>query len=65
MTGSGLSATMGLIPKTFEWDSHKTGERAPHLNKGQAKMLLERVLQFYKDQVGSLPRKVVLHKTSR
>jgi len=50
---------------SFDWDNQKTGERAPHLNRAQAKSLLERVLRVYVDQVGSPPTKVVLHKTSR
>jgi len=54
-----------LRGKSFEWDRRKTGEGAPHLNKDQAKALLENVLEVYRDQVGGLPRKVVLHKTSR
>ena len=54
-----------LQGNSFEWDSRKSGERAPHLNRDEAKILLERVLRVYEDQVGSRPRKVVLHKTSR
>ncbi len=46
-------------------DRRKTGEGAPHLNEGRAKALIENVLGVYKDQGGGLPRKVVLHKTSR
>jgi hypothetical protein len=54
-----------LRGNSFDWDRRKTGEGAPHLNEEQAKALLENVLGVYKDQVGGLPRKVVLHKTSR
>lgn len=54
-----------LRGNSFDWDRRKTGEGAPHLNEEQAKALLENVLVVYKDQVGGLPRKVVLHKTSR
>ena len=50
---------------SFDWDSRKSGERAPHLNQDQAKILFEKVLRVYQDQVGTPPRKVVLHKTSR
>jgi hypothetical protein len=50
---------------SFDWDSRKTGEKAPHLTQDQAKALLEKVLRVYKDQVGGPPRKVVIHKTSR
>ncbi len=48
-----------------EWDERKHHERAPHLTSEQAKTILCRVLDVYKKQVGTQPRKVVLHKTSR
>jgi len=54
-----------LRGNSFDWDRRKTGEGAPHLSEEQAKSLLENVLAVYKDQVGNLPRKVVVHKTSR
>lgn len=50
---------------SFDWDSQKTGEKAPHLDSTQARAVLEKVLRVYEDQVGAPPRKVVLHKTSR
>ena len=50
---------------SFDWDSQKTGEKAPHLDSSQAKAILDKVLRVYADQVGAPPRKVVLHKTSR
>jgi hypothetical protein len=50
---------------TVEWDERKHRERAPHLNSEQAKTILCRVLDVYEKQVGTKPRKVVLHKTSR
>jgi hypothetical protein len=50
---------------SFDWDSKESGDKAPHLNHDQAKALLKRVLKMYDDQIGGLPRKVVLHKTSR
>ncbi len=50
---------------TVEWDERKQRERAPHLNKEQAKAILTHVLEIYEKQVGTKARKVVLHKTSR
>lgn len=50
---------------SFEWDSKESGDKAPHLNHDQAKALLTKVLNMYDDQIGGLPRKVILHKTSR
>lgn len=50
---------------TIEWDERKEREKAPHLTRPQAEAILSRVLQIYEKQVGTTPRKVVLHKTSR
>jgi hypothetical protein len=50
---------------TVEWDERKQRERAPHLSRQQAQSILARVLDVYEKQVGTTPRKVVLHKTSR
>lgn len=50
---------------TVEWDERKQRERAPHLTNQQAQTILTRVLDVYEKQVGTKPRKVVLHKTSR
>lgn len=50
---------------TVEWDERKQRERAPHLDPAQAQTILTRVLEIYEKQVGTKPRKVVLHKTSR
>lgn len=54
-----------LRGETIEWDERKQRERAPHLNSQQAQKILARVLDVYEKQVGTGPRKVVLHKTSR
>lgn len=50
---------------TLEWDERKEKEKAPHLKREEAKRILERVIAVYEKQVGSKPRKVVLHKSSR
>jgi hypothetical protein len=50
---------------SFEWDSRKEGEPAPHLKREDAKKLLAKVLSAYEAQVLVPPRKVVLHKSSR
>jgi len=50
---------------TVEWDERKQRERAPHLSAEQAQTVLARVIDIYEKQVGTKPRKVVLHKTSR
>lgn len=50
---------------TFEWDSRKEQERAPHLSREAAKNLLDRVLKVYESQIGSSPARVTLHKSSR
>ncbi|MFZ5928806.1 MAG: argonaute/piwi family protein [Acidobacteriota bacterium] len=49
----------------LEWDPQKQKEKAPHLKQEQAKRLLSRVLSAYKQQVGTMPRVVTLHKASR
>jgi hypothetical protein len=54
-----------LRGETVEWDERKQHERAPHLSSEQARKTLARVLEVYEKQVGTAPRKVVLHKTSR
>jgi hypothetical protein len=50
---------------TFEWDSRKEQEKAPHLSREAAKNLLDRVLKVYESQIGSPPARVTLHKSSR
>jgi hypothetical protein len=49
----------------FEWNPSVEREKAPHLNREQAQKLLGKVLEVYEQQSGGLPRKVVVHKTSR
>jgi hypothetical protein len=50
---------------TVEWDERKERDKTPHLKRDQAQTILSRVLEIYERQVGTKPRKVVLHKTSR
>ena len=50
---------------SVEWDERKQRERAPHLSSEQSQTILRRVLEVYEKQVGTKPRKVVVHKTSR
>lgn len=54
-----------LRGKAFEWDEGRQG-RSPHLDKGLAASLLRDVIELYQKQnAGSLPSRVVVHKTSR
>lgn len=54
-----------LRGQSFEWDEQKDG-RSPHLDRASAKSLLSDVLELYKRQSkGSLPKRIVVHKTSR
>lgn len=49
----------------FTWDSKKEGTNSPHLTEEQAAMLVELVLNRYSEEMGQMPRRVVVHKTSR
>jgi hypothetical protein len=49
----------------FEWDAHKEKSRSPHLDEEQAKALIDMVLDRYQQERKQLPRRVVVHKTSR
>ena len=49
----------------FEWDPTKEEEKSPHLSREAARELLEQVLQIYREQIQTTPRRVVIHKTSR
>jgi len=48
----------------FTWKP-TSKERAPHLDRTNARELMERVLKVYKDETDSIPQRLVLHKTSR
>jgi len=50
----------------FRWDKNESKDRSPHLDRQSACELINSVLEFYKEQnEGILPRKLVVHKTSR
>lgn len=50
---------------TFEWDEQRDG-KSPHLDKPLAASLLRDVIELYRKQNrGSLPTRVVVHKSSR
>jgi hypothetical protein len=54
-----------LRGKAFEWNEREHG-RSPHLDKNLAASLLRDVIELYQKQNrGSLPARVVVHKTSR
>jgi hypothetical protein len=48
----------------LEGNTGKQGDMEPHLDEGQAHRLLSRALAAFKKRVGSLPRKVAVHKTT-
>ena len=54
-----------LLGERSEWNPKDSLEKSPHLPEEQASKLLKQVLEVYEKQVGTYPRKVVLHKTSR
>ncbi len=49
----------------FEWDMHKEGSPAPHLDEQHAHELIDKVLARYQDEMKQMPQRVVVHKTSR
>ncbi len=54
-----------LRGNSFEW-TRSEGERSPHLDSRSASALIADVLELYRRQnQGSVPRRVVIHKTSR
>lgn len=58
-TGEGIV----LRGDPFTWDKER--DRKPHLSRDAAKKLLQEVLAKYKEHFSVLPRRVVIHKTSR
>lgn len=54
-----------LRGNSFEWDESRQG-KSPHLNAAGAASLMRDVIELYKRQNrGNLPRRMVVHKTSR
>ena len=49
----------------FEWDPEKQGTASPHLTEYQAAELMQLVLTRYQRERRQMPRRVVVHKTSR
>jgi hypothetical protein len=49
----------------FYWDAEKEGTQSPHLTEEQATRLVDLVLTKYQEEMGQLPKRVVVHKTSR
>ena len=56
----------GLVLRgpSFRWDSKQEG-RSPHLSEDMANELLQMVLRRYRSERRQLPRRVVVHKSSR
>src|SRR6185437_759607 len=55
-----------LRGSTFEWDSKREKSRSPHLDKDSAILLTRQILSLYaKQNDGALPRRLVIHKSSR
>lgn len=53
-----------LRGQDFVWDPRAYG-RSPHLSHEQAKALIDLVFKRYRDEVKQMPRRVVIHKSSR
>ncbi len=53
-----------LRGQDFVWDPRAYG-RSPHLDTEQARALIDLVLKRYRDEVKQMPRRIVIHKSSR
>jgi len=53
-----------LRGEKFEWDPDAQG-RSPHLTEEHARNLIQHAIEKCREYTGTLPRRVVLHKTSR
>ena len=53
-----------LRGEKFSWDPVKQG-RAPHLSSEHAKRLVKNAISHYEKLVGTAPKRVVVHKTSK
>ncbi|MBF6612266.1 MAG: hypothetical protein IVW55_03980 [Chloroflexi bacterium] len=49
----------------FEWDTERERSRSPHLSGKQAYELISLVLSRYQQEMKQVPKRVVVHKTSR
>jgi hypothetical protein len=54
-----------LRGQNFVWDSDREGTRTPHLCEEDAHRLIDWSLRRYAEEIGHLPRRVVIHKSSR
>jgi hypothetical protein len=54
-----------LRGQDFVWDEEREGTRAPHLTEENAYQLTAWTLARYAEEIGQLPRRVVIHKSSR
>jgi hypothetical protein len=55
-----------LRGNTFEWDAKREKSRSPHLDRESAAHLVREIIGLYSRQnEGSLPRRLVIHKSSR
>lgn len=53
-----------LRGQDFHWDTAKNGS-SPHLSAELARDLIDSVLRRYRDEMKQVPRRVVIHKTSK
>lgn len=54
-----------LRGQEFQWDANKEGSRAPHLSEQHAAWTVDRTLERYREEMGQVPTRMVIHKTSR
>lgn len=54
-----------LRGQDFLWDGKKEGSRSPHLTEEQSAWVVDRTLTRYRDEMGQMPQRVVIHKSSR
>jgi len=49
----------------FEWDADREGTNSPHLSEADSARIVELALTQYSTELGQIPKRVVVHKTSR
>lgn len=54
-----------LRGQDFQWDSAREGSRAPHLSEDLAAWTVDRTLDRYQEEMGQVPTRMVIHKSSR
>lgn len=57
----------GLVLRgpNFEWDPARESSRSPHLGEAHAGELIDLVLRRYREEMKQMPRRLVVHKSSR